>query len=146
MLLELYLPCFARSAIFYSKKTLLPHISLLSSIDAIASQRAEFQKVLPGIKFSYKFSPKEKQVIGDASRELYSVDNIEGQFFHHGQYAGIISAVLFFRKSESIYKCWKERNPYFRPWLVKCAVSMVSKDIIDWIPVFLLETSKAPAY
>lgn len=112
----------------------LSHTSLTSSLKVLASQRCRFIEVLPGVRCERGLSGKEQQIIDDASQQRYAKDDIEGAFYEYGGHSGIITAILFFRESEDIEKCWLKMHEAFRPWLVECAVSMVSSDILSQFP------------
>jgi hypothetical protein len=115
----------------------LPNKLLLSSLVALQTQESCFRLTLTNIDFDWDFTLKEQCIIQDASEGLYTEDDIEGAFYKHGDYHGIIALILFFRKSGKIQKSWAAIIEGFRGWLVKRAVKMLSREILEWIPEFL---------
>jgi hypothetical protein len=119
--------------------TFLTKDSLLSSLEALATQLSRFKLALADVDvdFNRKFTQKEEKVIQAACEELYRDDDIEGAFYKHGGYEGIIALILFFRKSEKIQKQWPAITKGFREWLVKRVAKMLSKEIVQWIHQFI---------
>jgi hypothetical protein len=117
--------------------TFLPKDSLLSSLEALATQLSRFDSALADVNFNGNFTQKEGKVIQAACEGLYRDDDIEGAFYKHGGYEGIIALILFFRKSEKIQKQWPAIAEGFRKWLVKRVAKMLCRDIVKWIPQFI---------
>jgi hypothetical protein len=115
----------------------LPKKLLLSSLEALVTQESRFRMALTNIEFNWSFTPKELYILQDASDGLYAEDDIEGAFYKHGGYDGIIALILFFRKSGKVQKQWAAIAKEFRGWLAKRVTEMLSCDIVEWIPQFL---------
>ncbi|KAH6670180.1 hypothetical protein B0J14DRAFT_114015 [Halenospora varia] len=122
-----------------STTSLLPKKSHLSSFEALANQESLFRLALTNIKFEWSFTWKEQDIIQAASEELYAEDDIEGAFYQHGGYNGIIALILFFRKSQKIQKNWASIMGGSRALLVERVAQMLSRQIVEWIPKFLEE-------
>ncbi|CZS92454.1 uncharacterized protein RAG0_03007 [Rhynchosporium agropyri] len=122
----------------------LPHSLVISSIKAIDTLQAQFRLQLENVDFHWSFTPKEQCVIQDASDGLYTEDDIEGVFYKHGGYNGIIALVLYFRASQKIEKQWATIFQGFQAWFVRRVAKMVSKEILEWIPKFL--SARGPMY
>jgi hypothetical protein len=117
--------------------SLLPNKLLLSSLDALETQESLFRLVLTDIDFNWKLTAKEQYIIQDASDGLYAESDIEGAFYKHGGYNGIIALILFFRKSQTIQRNWAAIIEGFQEWLVKHVVKMLDRQIIEWVSKFL---------
>jgi hypothetical protein len=117
--------------------TFLPNKLLLSSLEALEILEPRFRVELTNIDFNWSFTPKEQYIIQDASDGLYAEDDIEGAFYNHGGYNGIIALILYFRESQKIQKHWAAIIEGFRRWFVKRVAEMLSTEIVEWIPEFL---------
>ena len=116
---------------------LLPNKLLLSSLKALEILENLFRLELTGFDFNWIFTTKEQRIIQDASDGLYAEDDIEGAFYKHGGYDGIIALILYFRKSQQIKKHWAAMIAGFRGWFVKRVAKMLSRHVVEWIPEFL---------
>ena len=116
--------------------TSFPKKLVLSSLEALETQESRFRLALTDIDFNWSFSPKEQYIIQDASDGLYVSDDIEGVFYKHGGYNGIIALILYYRESENLQR-WPAIMEGCRGWLVKRVVKMISRQIVEWIPQFL---------
>lgn len=108
-----------------------------SSLTALEFQENKFRLALNNINFNWTFTHKEQCIIQDASHGLYTGDDVEGAFYNHGGYSGIIALILFFRKTADIRKSWVAINVGCRRWLVNRVVTMLDRQIVEWIPKYL---------
>jgi len=115
----------------------LPNKLLSKSLAAFQTQESLFRLTLTNIDFNWTFTLKELCIIQDASEGLYMENDIEGAFYEHGGYPGIIALILFFRKSGKIQRSWAAIIEEFRGRLVKRVVKMLNREILEWIPEFL---------
>jgi hypothetical protein len=117
--------------------TFLPSTPLSPSFKAIESLEAQFRQQLGNIDYKKTLTQKELRIVRDASNGLYAKNDIEGEFYKHGGYFGIIALILYFRGSEKIKRQWTSIVEEFRAWLVKHIVKMLSRETVEWIPTFL---------
>jgi len=102
---------------------LLP-LSLFSpSMNLLKTQEANFRQVLEKAKFP-NLSDKEKMVLEAAYDSRYDKDHLEGAFYNHGGYTGIIALILFMRTGR-IEKGWPMLPIGCHIWLIKWVVSTI---------------------
>jgi hypothetical protein len=77
---------------------------------------------------------KEKKVIEACISAQYEEDDIEGAFYRHGGFAGIIALILVFRKTDAVQGEWTSITvEEGRKWLVGNVVLLAGEVFAGWI-------------
>ena len=93
-------------------------------LTAFRIQEYLFQPELKHFSDDFKFTLKERRIVCAASRQQYTLDDIEGEFYKYGKITGMIALSLVFRTSDEIRGQWKMISGKARKFLV-CNVTQL---------------------